>query len=504
MGNQMAVDRGGGNTARDKLARIRRQSEGPRGSKRTAVVGLCRSTRMAESKATMEAGAGGGEGPEELEEIKQEIARLQAEENFQQFPGRIDIRKYPGIVPHGLAFLTNPTVQNLIDQLIYFIPVVGEARVISEAIIGRNLLTGEKLTLLDRLLSALPLAPLALKGGQRVIRGVSLAVTKTTEKAALILSIAKRAGKTPTETLALLSRLEEPAAHIGTIREVRAAVAEGRNLNAAQMNALTEIDEALQGGKASGLSPETFAEKKLSEPPSPAGAAAEQAVRHDTSAARAEVDIPGSAEKHEVVVSGDAIGRCSPPPCPNIALVYKEDLAKTGADGRKVFGDRFDKIRKSAAANPDKAARDAAALVKDMEAARDAARTERNAATLAELGEIEHINEYEGPQTRPRRPPLRRPGNAAAVAARAKFNNMQKWLAKKLGLPNGGQVHHAIELQVLDRFPGAFTEPELNSLGNMRGVPRNWKAECSYTNPKFVRCGTGTIGKLKPRSRRKA
>jgi hypothetical protein len=188
-----------------------------------------------------------------LEEIKQEIARLQKEEAIQRFPGHIDPRKYPGTVPHGMAFVSNPTVMavlNMLSILIYFIPVVGEARAIVEAIIGRNLLTGEKLDLLDRLLSALPLAPLVLKGGKLVIRGVSVVVTTATEKAALILAIAKNARKEPVEILALLSRLEQSAAHIETIREARAAVAEGRELNAAQMNALTEVDEALQGGKA--------------------------------------------------------------------------------------------------------------------------------------------------------------------------------------------------------------------------------------------------------------
>ena len=32
-------------------------------------------------------------------------------------------------------------------------------------------------------------------------------------------------------------------------------------------------------------------------------------------------------------------------------------------------------------------------------------------------------------------------------------------------------MHHAIELQVLDDYPGVFTEAELNALDNMRGVP---------------------------------
>jgi hypothetical protein len=34
-----------------------------------------------------------------------------------------------------------------------------------------------------------------------------------------------------------------------------------------------------------------------------------------------------------------------------------------------------------------------------------------------------------------------------------------------------GQVHHAIEQQVLDRYPGLFSEQEINSLENLRGIP---------------------------------
>jgi hypothetical protein len=34
-----------------------------------------------------------------------------------------------------------------------------------------------------------------------------------------------------------------------------------------------------------------------------------------------------------------------------------------------------------------------------------------------------------------------------------------------------GQVHHAVEQQVLDRYPGVATESEINSLPNLRGMP---------------------------------
>ena len=34
-------------------------------------------------------------------------------------------------------------------------------------------------------------------------------------------------------------------------------------------------------------------------------------------------------------------------------------------------------------------------------------------------------------------------------------------------------VHHAIEQQVLRRYPGLFTEAEIHALENLRGIPKN-------------------------------
>jgi hypothetical protein len=58
-----------------------------------------------------------------------------------------------------------------------------------------------------------------------------------------------------------------------------------------------------------------------------------------------------------------------------------------------------------------------------------------------------------------------------AENARDRFNSLQPNYANRLGVGPGGQVHHAIELQVLDRYPGAYTERELNAFQNMRGIP---------------------------------
>ena len=65
-------------------------------------------------------------------------------------------------------------------------------------------------------------------------------------------------------------------------------------------------------------------------------------------------------------------------------------------------------------------------------------------------------------------------GAAGAAArydnARRAFNRVRDDYARRLGVSAGGQVHHAIELQVLKRYPGAFNEELLNGFENMRGI----------------------------------
>lgn len=72
------------------------------------------------------------------------------------------------------------------------------------------------------------------------------------------------------------------------------------------------------------------------------------------------------------------------------------------------------------------------------------------------------------PAKRPRPSPPAIRGNASA--ARGRFEALRDGYARRLGVDSGGQVHHAIELQTLDRYPGVFTEQELNGINNMRGV----------------------------------
>lgn len=69
-----------------------------------------------------------------------------------------------------------------------------------------------------------------------------------------------------------------------------------------------------------------------------------------------------------------------------------------------------------------------------------------------------------------KRKPRPAPKTSHGEAARKKFDKLRDGYAKRLGVKDGGQVHHAVELQVLDRYPGVFKETDLNAFGNMRGI----------------------------------
>jgi Domain of unknown function (DUF4157) len=86
-----------------------------------------------------------------------------------------------------------------------------------------------------------------------------------------------------------------------------------------------------------------------------------------------------------------------------------------------------------------------------------------------EGGIIEEPHATDRPVTRPR--PARPTTRGAAAAARSRFASLRDGYARRLGV-RSGDVHHAIELQVLDKYPGAFTETELNAFENMRGIPQ--------------------------------
>lgn len=69
--------------------------------------------------------------------------------------------------------------------------------------------------------------------------------------------------------------------------------------------------------------------------------------------------------------------------------------------------------------------------------------------------------------------------------ARDEFNKVRDGYAKRLGVQKGEDVHHAIELNVLDRYPGVYTEKELNAFGNMRGIQSELQGRKQLHNAKI-------------------
>lgn len=67
--------------------------------------------------------------------------------------------------------------------------------------------------------------------------------------------------------------------------------------------------------------------------------------------------------------------------------------------------------------------------------------------------------------------PAKRPRTKAAKDARKEFNKERDKHAIALSVPKGGQVHHGIEIQALNRAPGAFSKNEINDPNSMRGIP---------------------------------
>lgn len=103
-------------------------------------------------------------------------------------------------------------------------------------------------------------------------------------------------------------------------------------------------------------------------------------------------------------------------------------------------------------------------------------------AEMVERGFIEEAGVSNAPASlpRPRRPAV----TGRAAAARKQFETVRDGYAQTLGVRSGGQVHHAIELQVLDRYPGVFTEQQLNALQNMRGIETELAARRQLHNSK--------------------
>lgn len=416
--------------------------------------------------------------------LQQEIAKLEKQLHFDAFPGKVQHRRYfIGLTPATSVIFANPTVAAVAQIFIYCTPL-GEGMGITEAIEGRSLLTGEKLSLLDRVLGGLPLASPILRGGKIVIRGVTIGLKTAAESAAFIVATAIKAGKTPAQILALAIKLEGAAEHIGELRKVRTAIAEGRALTESELNALKSLDESLGQGKstlthpASGEGGMTGTSAGKGEQAVERGAQdTERAARRGQAADKASKEA-SEAQKaiaqnaKEVEVHDGKIECCLVPvqrKCPSL----KEAVGK--AIKNKKVAKEVDEAEKLAKAGNVKGAK-----AKATEAIGDAtAQINKSAKTSgkelagaeAKSAEKEMVGEgfKEGPARVPRPGPA--PKTGRGKAAREIFEGkLRNDYAKRLGVPPKAPVHHAIELQTLDRYPGVYTEKDLNAFENMRGI----------------------------------
>ncbi|WP_166359398.1 eCIS core domain-containing protein [Pseudomonas akapageensis] len=145
------------------------------------------------------------------------------------------------------------------------------------------------------------------------------------------------------------------------------------------------------------------------------------------------------------------------------SLIYKG-----GKEAVQVSGDA---VRRAGKDKIVKGLNEARAVSQSRAAAAVEAKTmqkELGASTQSAEKELVGTDFVEGPAkaTRPGRPP----NTGLGKTARQEFEKVRDDYAKRLGVPSSGQVHHAIELQALDRYPGVFTSKELNAFENARGI----------------------------------
>ena len=90
------------------------------------------------------------------------------------------------------------------------------------------------------------------------------------------------------------------------------------------------------------------------------------------------------------------------------------------------------------------------------------------------------ISPVDVPRSRPKN--YRRPAGVArpmstgqkqrvADSAWKDFLRKRSAYVKRLRARKGEDIHHAIERQVLTRYPGVFNQKEINDFSNMRGIP---------------------------------
>ncbi|MBD2207033.1 DUF4157 domain-containing protein [Calothrix sp. FACHB-1219] len=187
---------------------------------------------------------------------------------------------------------------------------------------------------------------------------------------------------------------------------------------------------------------------------------------------------PTRIGNHTISATHGRLIRCSPR-CAQLYVEYAAELADEPALRQRLSALERESVIADLTGNSQLAKsieEEAADIADELESIRNLRDAHTYDAWNAELdsaiGRVDDaFVEYTGPNRRPSRSPLRRaPATPEAESAREAFNSVRDEYARRLRVPSGGQVHHAIELQVLSRYPGVFTPNELNDFPNMRGI----------------------------------
>lgn len=163
----------------------------------------------------------------QLKAIEEEIDRILFQQRMQRYPGRVEIRNYPVLTYHAAVGSIMAPLLPVVEILIGFIPIVGQAVAIIEAVSGRGL-TGRELSASERGLSAMFAAIPA--AGKLVRAGKSAA--------SAIVHIAGKTRQLPRAVLQLIGGLHNAAPHARLVEEAMGIAARGGTLTAQHQQAL--------------------------------------------------------------------------------------------------------------------------------------------------------------------------------------------------------------------------------------------------------------------------
>ena len=251
-----------------------------------------------------------------------------------------------------LGQVAKPFVE-VIEVVIHFVPVVGQAVGALEALYGRTLLTGEKLTGWERLLGVLPYAGKLLRAGRT---GVTT-----------IFRIARESGISTRAAFRLLRNLDALAEDEKRLREIKRIVDTGEQLSAEHQNLLRSAIRRLkpleEEAQAAGVAPKaekTLAQSEEAKPTAPVAPAAPAIKAPAPGTVLAEEPVSGN---HAVKATPEGIKLCSPLPCKLVRDVYKKELTPKQVE-------RLQHAENNRLVNPRAAVDEAAEVREELEAER--------------------------------------------------------------------------------------------------------------------------------------